>query len=289
MSLYLPTYYIDVATGELRASLGGPIAPPLFATQGDIISLPFGFCEYDQNKGNTVTSNGTATIYTSVKAAPGGTLLANGTTYTFSGGIATCALSLNTTQLDDYFDDNVPGQDARFWLEVRVMLSGQQRAYFLAPITIRRKILGTADAPTTAGTDLFPLAAQTAQFRSDVLHMGDLKALATATSTGGLPTGKLIWYYDATANAIGSGDLTGALVAFQLVSGTSTESSPWVLRPNDYHGTTNPKNFRLRAVIKAGSAALWNDTTSLFHGLTATGGVGSVSLAPDQTGFALTA
>jgi hypothetical protein len=70
-----------------------------------------------------------------------------------------------------------------------------------------------------------------------VSNITDLKAIATASVT----VGPIVIFRDTS-----SADL---LRVYQLVSGTTAESSPDFIRPNDYDGTTNTKVWRLAKVI----------------------------------------
>jgi hypothetical protein len=289
MSLPLPTLYVDIVTGDLLLGLGGVPAAPLVFTYGDIVKLPIGFCDGSTDKSDLVTGTGTATITTAIKAFPGTTLLASGSSYTYATPIASLALSLNTDELGDYFDASVPSASSQFFLEIKVVLSGEQRAYYLAPVTIRRSVSDDDDPdPTPSGGGTYALRTQAVMTRADVTTLATLKALATAsTSAMPLPTGILFSYFDAAANVPASGDTTGAVVTFYVKAGTAAASSPWVLRPDDYNGSTNAKNLVLVSVLKAGAPCLWNSTTQKFHPTGALGTAGTVEISIDQTGFVL--
>ena len=288
MSLPLPTYYLDIETGGLRLGLGGPPVGHLTFTQGDVFALPLGFSNGTTDIGATLTAAGTATITAAVKAVAGGTLLASASTYTYSAGISSIALSLNTVELAAYLAADVPGVTARFQLEIRVTLASDTVAYFCAPITIRRSMLDNSDpAPTSAARTYARRAEVRFWAGSGVSTAAGLRALPTATATDwALPVGALVSYFDSAANSAGSGDTTGAVVTYRVAAGTAADAAPWVLRPNDY-AASNQINLILVEVHKGGSPVFWNGTTAKFHGTVAVGAAGAVSLAPDQAGFTL--
>jgi hypothetical protein len=236
-----------------------------------------------------VTGTGTATISTSIKAFPGQTLLASGSVYSYASPLATLTLSLNTDELIDYFETTVPTASAQFFLEIKVVLSGQQRAYYLAPITIQRAISDDDDVdPTAAGAGTYALRTQAPWWRADVTTLAGLKALSTVSSAAGyIPSGSLVFYWDSGANVTGSGDATGAVLCFIVQTATTAEASPWVLRPTDYNASSNPRVFRLLSVTKVGAPCMWNSDTSKFHPVVAYGSAGAVGMLLDQTGFIL--
>lgn len=70
-------------------------------------------------------------------------------------------------------------------------------------------------------------------FKNSLSTIANLKAVVTTT----LSTGVYVIFRDT-----GNGD---ALRVYELVSGTTTESSPYVIRPDDYASTTNEKIWTL--------------------------------------------
>jgi hypothetical protein len=72
--------------------------------------------------------------------------------------------------------------------------------------------------------------------RPGISTIADLKAILTA-SVSGLETGTYISFADSGASDV--------LRTYKLTAGTTAESSPDVIRPNDYAGTTNEKVWLL--------------------------------------------
>lgn len=216
MPLPLPTLYLDISNGTLRAGLGGLPAAPLVFSQGDIFTLPLGFCEGATDKGNAVTGTGTATINTTLRAAVGGTLLAAGSSYTYAATIASLAINLNTGALDTYFENYVPGASAQMYFEVRVTLSGQVISYYSGRVTVMRSVYwegGTTPATLAGGwTPAFTTQA------------GLLALTTTETATG----------------TILQGTIGGAFVTVQFAAGSQTTGGGYY-RPDDYNASSNQR------------------------------------------------
>jgi hypothetical protein len=215
MSLPLPTYYIDIGTGQMLAGLGGFPVGNLAFTSSDVLALPIGFCDGSTDKGDLVTGTGTATITISVKAAPGGTLLAQSAGYTYATPIATVVMSLFTSELAAYFTANVPGSSAQFYMEVKVAAAsgGNVRSYWFGSITILRSVSGG-----TTPTGYIP-GSTVPSFTTQA----ELLAIATVGS---------VLYVLLT------GTINGALVTVQLIASTNTTGGGYY-RPNDYNASTN--------------------------------------------------
>lgn len=76
---------------------------------------------------------------------------------------------------------------------------------------------------------------------------------------------------------------------FRLLASTASENWPHLIRPFDYHASTNARQWTLAEVRKTGAPCVWNPTTSKFHFEAASGAVNAVALEVDQTGFVLPA
>lgn len=104
----------------------------------------------------------------------------------------------------------------------------------------------------------------------------------TAATLDGIPTeitsGEVI-----PTNSIAAVVISGSLSFYQLVSGTDAESSPDVIRPDDYDGSTNARVWKLRSAalptkIAALNALTWtNNTLPIFTGATTVSTVASSS------------
>lgn len=64
------------------------------------------------------------------------------------------------------------------------------------------------------------------------------------------------------------------LYFYQLTAGTDAENSPFVVRPDDYNGSTNQKVWKLLQ-YQAQQLLLWNPDQSKFHPVTIGGGAGA--------------
>ena len=216
MPLPLPTRYIDIRTGQLLSGLGGLPAAPFVFSQGDIFTLPIGFCEGATDKGDLATGTGTATIATTLRARPGGDILAQSTSYTYAAAIASLAVNLNTTELDDYFSEIVPFGSASMVFEVRVTLSGQVFAYYSAACAVLRSIYGEGGGATAAAAGGWVPAFTT---------QAALLAIATTT----IATGTII-----------QGTISGVFMTVQLADGSQTTGGGYY-RPDDYNASTNQR------------------------------------------------
>jgi hypothetical protein len=64
---------------------------------------------------------------------------------------------------------------------------------------------------------------------------------------------------------------------YRLTAGTTAESSPWVIRPNDYAAGTNEKVWKLLELF-TGSVATYNGNQGKFHAAGVAGSVGAEHL-----------
>jgi hypothetical protein len=102
--------------------------------------------------------------------------------------------------------------------------------------------------------------------RAGVTSPASLKDIVTV----GMSFGVQIQFTDSTASNV--------VRIYELTNETTAESSPTVIRPNDYAGTTNEKVWRLRATIDVDSDAPGGAVDSV------NGQTGVVSLDADDVG-----
>jgi len=146
-------------------------------------------------------------------------------------------LNFNTFELRELIG-TAETLNAKF--EVEVTDSGGNRiTHVQVPCVVRHEVVDEASlTSTTLATAISSTEAQNqfVQNRSTVTGLTggtatDLDGIATTTATLGWVV--LVMTDDTTYNA------------YRLVSGTDTESSPDIIRPDDYAGTTNEKVWKL--------------------------------------------
>lgn len=104
----------------------------------------------------------------------------------------------------------------------------------------------------------------------------------TAVTLDGIPTGTT------AAPTVDTGSMVAVVISgevshYQLVAGTDAESSPTVIRPDDYHGTTNARVWKKRSAalstkLAALDALTWtNNTLPIFTGASTVSTVASSS------------
>jgi hypothetical protein len=83
---------------------------------------------------------------------------------------------------------------------------------------------------------------------------------------------------------------SGADLMYRLISAPGAESVPWIVRPNDYHASTNNKGWKLERVFKDGVEAIWNsaDLTRFHQLFVGSESDGTRMLKVDSTGFIVT-
>lgn len=162
--------------------------------------------------------------------------------------------------------------------------SGNRRTYCQVPCIIFNELIDQNAAVSVAtGTSYLAISSALDAY---VQNRTEITALTGGTST------KL----DSIAT-VGKGpgwlarikhSSSGAELLYRLESGTTAESAPWTIRPDDYNGSTNAKVWNLCDIKKDGAPCLWNATSSKFHQMIASESGGVVTDAIDQTGFQIT-
>lgn len=104
--------------------------------------------------------------------------------------------------------------------------------------------------------DIQLAAAQEVRIGDEVQNRWELTSLTggTAASLDGIPT-KITAGLVIPTNSLCAVVIGGELSHYQLVSGTDAESSPNVIRPDDYNGSTNARVWKLRSgasLLKSG-------------------------------------
>lgn len=182
-----------------------------------------------------------------------GDILATTSTFTHNAveKTYTGALDLNTTEIntalnrDDADDANdTESLSCNFECTFQIGGSGGWRSSVLpVPFTLYHDVLGGSEGtPTNAGDpDEYLLKASGIEWLPTVTSKiggtaADLDAVPTTTVT----VGKLVMFADA--------DDSNILRVYELKAGTDAESSPTVIRPDDYNASTNAKVWMQRQV-----------------------------------------
>lgn len=161
----------------------------------------------------------------------------------------TGSLDLNTEAInallerDDEDDSNDVAaiEDALFEMTFKTASGQPDRSSIEDILTlIKHDVLsGTEGTPTNAGDpDSYALIANTVQYLPSITGTtggtaSDLDSIATTTAT----VGGLYKFVDSS---------TGYARTYELIAGTDAESSPDIIRPDDYATTTNEKIYVLR-------------------------------------------
>jgi hypothetical protein len=183
-----------------------------------------------------------------------GVLLASNQTWTNDAGSFTYTgfLDLNTTEVNTALgrnDANAANDIASLAcsLELTYQLGGSggfRSSVDPVEYTIYHDILSGGEAtPTNAGDPTqYLLKASAAEYLATTTSkIGGTAADLDAVPTVAVTVGKLVQFVDQDASP-------NVLRTYRLDAGTTAESSPNVIRPDDYNGTTNAKIWNLIAV-----------------------------------------
>jgi hypothetical protein len=243
--------YVDIDTGEVRRSLTGPVITGLVMYLRDILSLGIVYVQ-DGAAVTTTVLAGSAVQKIGLRAKPSDAdLLALASTYSLAGDIATATFSLNTSELVDWFTDNLSTdvRESAFFLELEVSAADEstRQTYWQGTVMIRRDVNQPGDiTPPDVDTALYVLKG--ALFDGNgraispfyVAHRGEVTGRTGGGSANldGITTTTLTIPFAALIVIAGSGEI------WQLVSGTDAEDGTFIVRPDDYHGTTNPRVWK---------------------------------------------
>jgi hypothetical protein len=173
--------------------------------------------------------------------------------------------------------DGSPIVEAQTLLTVETIdASGNSTPRYQTPILLRALNYGTAAASADMQKDFFAKPNITA-LASNV---------ASSTALGGLTTADGTYPVGGTVQCLFTNDVVANWIR---KSSTANQSVPFIVRPYDYNGTNNAYQWIIDRVTKGGQPCVWNSDTSLWHYEAANGNANAVSIAMDQTGFALPA
>ncbi len=182
-----------------------------------------------------------------------GVLLSSNSTWTHDSGAKTYtgALSYNTEEIDtalargdDNPENNEPSLDCTFEATFQPGGSGAWRSsIYPIDFTLYHDVLyGDEATPTAASNPAeYLLKASGIEWLPTVTSKtGGTSADLDAVPTVGVTVGKIVMFADA--------DSSNILRYYQLTAGTTAESSPTVIRPDDYATTTNEKVWLQRQI-----------------------------------------
>jgi hypothetical protein len=153
--------------------------------------------------------------------------------------------------------------------------TGVATCYYQAPV-ILRALNYTIATTTTMQQNFFAKPAVT----------GLASATANAVKLGGLSTANSEY---PVGSVVQLRFANNVIVQWTRANTTSAQAVPWIVRPYDYHATTNPYQWAIGAVTKDGQSCEYNADTGLWHYLATFGAASAVSVGADQTGFSLPA
>lgn len=233
------TLYIDVDTGKVSRTVGGPPLTGLKMFLADVITVSLGFTRDGAAITSTVLASA-ATLKLGLRARPyAGDILALATSYSLAGETATLTLDLNTAELSTYFSDEVEAStdSAVFVLEAEVTSAdgSTRQTYAQLRCVVAREVNPDSDYASlyVLRSVMFDASSRAISpcfvaFRSDVLGLtgtGGLASLVTTTIT--VPFLATIY-------------LSGELQDWMLETSTAATATG-VQRPTDYNASTNTK------------------------------------------------
>lgn len=182
-----------------------------------------------------------------------GVLLSSNPTWTHDSGAKTYtgALSYNTTQIntaiargDDNPENSIPQLDCTFEVTFQPGGSGAWRSsIYPIDFTLYHDVLyGDEATPSDAATPSeYLLKASGIEWLPTITSKtGGTSADLDSVPTVAVTAGKIVMFKDA--------DSSDVLRYYQLTAGTDAESSPTVIRPDDYNASTNAKVWMQRQV-----------------------------------------
>lgn len=239
------TLYIDVDTGKVSRTVGGPSLTGLKLFLRDVLSLRLGFVQDGVAITSTVLAD-VPTLKVGLRSRPGiGSLLALATSYTVSGQLALVTFSLNTAELVAVFAAlETTTETAAFTFEVEVTSADEatRQTFCQLPAIVGREVNTTTDtAPTLETAGLYVLRSalfdangygvtnRFTNFRPDLLGVSGGAGYLDGLTTSILPVPFLVTLY-----------IAGELQDWLLETSTAATGES-VQRPSDYNAATNTK------------------------------------------------
>lgn len=174
----------------------------------------------------------------------------------------------------------------------RIQPDTTTQTLYQAAVIVRAK---NSDLGATAATALASYLTGTQFLANGVQNYSAIVGLASAVQdntklggysagTSGFPVGATIVLNFAVTVNDGAGGHAGTMTMIFQVQASTTNSSPFWVRPWNYNGATNAVAYRLLGVLLDTLPAAYNPATGKFHYLSLNGTAGGVYIAPDQTG-----
>lgn len=180
-------------------------------------------------------------------------------------------IRLNGVRIGSYIDCTT-------LLTVEVLDASQNStAYYQTPVTLRSLNYGTSVETGTVQTIL-------QNFFARPSVVGLASNTANSTLLGGLATNGGQFPVGSVMSLDFPNDVVGRWVR---KASTAAQSVPWVVRPFDYDASNNADQWIIDRVTKQGQPCVYDADSGLWHYFVAVGNANAVSLAVDQTGFAL--
>ena len=155
-------------------------------------------------------------------------------------------VNYGTQGLFDYLGSRVSrGEDLTLEVE-HTDTSGRPRTLLSVPIVVRNEGASQTSGIPTPLTGYYTTTQSDALFVSNAYTVTGLTG-GGATNLDGIATTSL-------TTKMAALKIAGALAFYRLEAGTDAESSPTVIRPDDYNGATNAKVWKL-ATISVGNLA----------------------------------
>ena len=193
------------------------------------------------------------------------------------------ALGLNTPAALEFIRTN--GRLVGAYLQAETLLTidvldanNNVTPYYQGPVTLRALNYDTvANTSNISGNT-------TTYYFSKPSVIGLAAAAIDPTKLGGLSTNAAQYPVQAVIQLCFTGDV---VCTFIRKASTAAQNVPFLVRPYDYNASTNAYQWVLDRVSKQGVPCTYDADTGLWHYIVAEGAANAVTLATDQTGFAL--
>lgn len=184
-------------------------------------------------------------------------------TYTFPLDLNTTEINTALARDDANSANDVATLDCQFECTFQIGGSGGWRSSVLeVPFTLYHDIISGSEATPTdaADPDEYLLKVSGIEWYPTVTSLtGGTAADLDAVPTVALAAGKIVAFLD-------TDPATDVVRYYLLAAGTDAESSPTIIRPDDYATTTNEKVWKLSSSV-AGIADIVDDTTPQLGGV----------------------
>lgn len=211
----------------------------------------------------TATGAGTAAVYTfslSLNTVELARLFVDGTISETTAANQTARYALTGLAVGDIIEQT---DDTSFWIvvdadeldnaagwerapelplveligEVEATAAGAEFTSQTLTFVVHNDVIRGSEGTPTSGSPSYPTPAQSIVARLDITALTG----GAATALDGIATAGINLTTDPTLYAVA---ISGALGLYRLEAGTDAEASPGIIRPDDYHGTTNARVWK---------------------------------------------